>query len=119
MRKILNAPIGVDENGREIYACHYTGKTVAKDDAIHLGAVTPQVKGTYICHPDAIEVRKSEVATFNETEQNCNTCQKLERIPHAKQHPAYPTKGICGKDNTEIYFHPEDWMGKPCWEARA
>lgn len=121
-RKILSPALGVDDFGWLFYKCQFTGEMVIPPEFIFLGAVTPQVNGSYVCAPDANPARRESVKLFHESEANCNTCKKLERIPHAKQHPSATHRGICKKIHlypVEITFHPDDFMGMDCWEARA
>jgi hypothetical protein len=120
MRKILNPSVGIDDFGNTLYQCHFTKKLVSTENSIFLGAVVPQVKGSYVCSPDALEFRKISIKAFNEVDANCNTCKNLERLPHEKQHPAAPHKGNCKLHPyaTKVTFHPDDWMGMVCWQTR-
>lgn len=126
-KPVLGQPIGVDDFGNCLYECNFTKKIVHIGEGIYLGPVIPQVNGTYVCHPDAIEARKTSVKHFNEVEANCNTCKHLERVKHEKAKGGF-LYGKCGKGTTKhlypvnngvIMFHPEDWMGMDCWEARS
>ena len=110
-KPILNAP---DADG--LYTCQYTGLRVKIEDAIYLGPCTPQVSGTYVCHPAALpEFRKSK-RSFDAHEANCNTCQHLERTPHEKRRDGLML-GRCHL-NESLKFHPDDYMGMPCYTQR-
>ena len=116
-RKILNEPVGKDEYG-DVYFCRYSKKNVSFKDSIFIGAILPQVKGSFVCHPDGLKFYKEEKDIFNEFEANCNTCKNLTRTPFKKQHPANPMTAICSLKKESITFHPDDHMGMECWEKR-
>lgn len=110
-KPILNKP---DQDG--LYTCQYSGLKVKLSDAIFLGPCTPQVNGTYVCHPTATpEFRKSKRA-FDAHEANCNTCEHLERIPHEKCKSGL-LLGRCHLQS-ELKFHPDDYMGMLCYKQR-
>jgi len=110
-KPILNKP---DQDG--LYTCQYSGLKVKLSDAIFLGPCTPQVNGTYVCHPTATsEFRKSKRA-FDAHEANCNTCEHLERIPHEKCKSGL-LLGRCHLQS-ELKFHPDDYMGMFCYKQR-
>lgn len=88
-------------------------------NAIYLGPIVPQVNGTYLCRKDEVDGYKQSVAWFHEAETNCNMCKHLVRVPYTRQHPSLPHPGICGKTQESLWFHPEDNMGKACWEPRV
>ena len=48
-KKILNEPIGKDEHG-DVYFCRYSKQSVSFKDSILIGALVPQVKGSFVCH---------------------------------------------------------------------
>ena len=110
-RKVLNAEVSPS-----VYACHYTGKRVSVEDAIFLGPILPSVSGSYVCHPDAVNVRNESAKEFNRFEKNCNTCKKLERVPHDKRGGFM--KGACEVKGLHS-FHPDDPMFMECWEDRT
>ena len=110
-KTILNRP---DEEG--LYNCQYTGLKVRIDDAIFLGPCTPQVSGTYVCHPAALPAFRKSKRAFDEHEANCNTCQHLERVPHEKRKDGL-LLGRCHL-KASIWFHPDDYMGMHCYEQR-
>jgi hypothetical protein len=112
MRKILNSPICQDDFGNLVYICQYTGGVVSCDNFIFIGAVIPQVSGSYVCSPGAGEAFRLSKKTFDESEANCNTCKNLTRLPHTGR----IMRGLCNGE--EIAFHPEDYMGKKCWSVR-
>ena len=122
-----NWPEACEED--DLIQCHYTGAMIARREAIRLGPIIPQVNVTYICHPLAADARKASLQLFYETEQNCNTCRFLIRVPfdrrsarisglmpgkcnHPSSTPLYPKGG----DN--IMFAPDDCMLQPCYEQR-
>lgn len=109
-KPILNFPITGDH-----YKCQYTGKLVHKDEAIFLGPCIPQVSGTYGCAPDAKPHYVASMRQFNDSEQNCNTCKNLVRKKHSKRKDGQLV-GSCYL-HEHIMFHPEDWMGKECYES--
>ena len=116
-KKVLNKPITVDDQGNEVYICQYSKKLVSVDKAIFLGALIPSVSATFVCHPDGKEARKQSKKNFDEMDANCNTCKNLERIQHKKCTAGF-LQGICKIQDVKIKFHPDDWMGKECWESR-
>jgi hypothetical protein len=120
-RPIHSPEVCVDDFGNSVVRCHYTGKLVHVGDptAQYIGPVTPQAPGTYLCAADAREAFKKSRALFDESEANCNTCTHLQRIPHGKQHPSAPMRGVCGANGAALVFHPDDFMGMSCWEGRA
>ena len=110
-------------------SCHYTGGRFFRNEGISLGAVIPQAPYSRLCHPLANETRKRSVRIFHESEQNCNSCKFLERVPFDKQvfittglmpgkclnenrKPVYPQEG------NQILFAPDDWMGQECYQSR-
>jgi len=110
-KPILNKP---DADG--FYTCQYTGAKVRLEDAIYLGPCVPQVNGTYVCHPDARDAYRQSKRLFDESEAKCNTCRHLVRTKHAPRKDGR-LRGSCHV-NPSIAFHPEDWMGMPCYEQR-
>jgi hypothetical protein len=110
-RKVLNPEVS-----HGVYICHYTSKTVRVEDAIFLGAILPSVSGSYVCHKDAAQARKESARDFDQFEKNCNTCKKLERVPHDKFGGFM--KGKCEVKGIHS-FHPDDPMFMECWEERA
>ncbi len=120
-KKILSEPLGQDDFGFAFYKCQYTGKVVQQPNHIFLGAVLPQVSGSYVCDPGATPFRRAASQQLAELDQNCNTCRNLERLPHEKQHPAATLTGKCLNQPYKpvVRFHPEDWMGMSCWQARS
>lgn len=121
-------PICTDDFGNEVYIGHWTGKIVASTDARYFGAIIPQANCRYIdLRDEGLLARKESYRTFCDSEQNCNTCRHLKRVPHKKNAHSLMA-GIClsapvnhpyrvGKNN-EILFHPDDWMGMQCYESR-
>ena len=116
-KKVLNKPITTDDQGNEVYICQYSKKPVATDNALMLGPLMANVSGTYVCHKDGKEARKQSKKNFDENEANCNTCKNLIRVEHAKIKGGF-LKGVCQVTQEKLRFHPDDWMGKECWEAR-
>jgi hypothetical protein len=108
-----------------LHTCFYTKKRVAWVDAICLGAVMPNIVGTYICSPDAAPARQAALREFEEFERNCNTCKHLERIPTERSVPAVNgiTAWCSGMSDigykVKIQFHPDDHMQMKCWAARS
>ena len=60
---------------------------------------------------------QEEARAFNEWDANCNTCRHLTRVP-CEPRCGSPHDGICQLKQVPIRFHPDDWMGMSCWEAR-
>ncbi len=116
-KRILNESFCVDDFGNLVFMCQYTNKPVAVDAMIFIGPCVPQVTGTYVCHPDARDAYKESKRLFDESEANCNTCRHLVRAKHAPRKDGR-LKGSCHV-NPSIAFHPEDWMGMPCYEQRT
>lgn len=54
---------------------------------------------------------------FDKLEANCNTCKYLERVKHEKCYAGF-LKGKCKKTGECLVFHPQDPMGKECYEHR-
>lgn len=119
MRKILNQPIATDDYGSSVYKCQYSGRFVSAGSGIFIGACLPNVSGTYVCAPDSMPEFKQSKANFDEMDANCNTCANLERVSHPKIKGGF-LRGKCKKQKTMFnpQFHPDDYMGMPCWEAR-
>jgi len=116
--KTLNKPIGIDDQGNEVFVCQYSKKLVSTDKAIFLGALIPSVSVTFVCHPEyGPPARKQSKIWFDEMDANCNTCKNLERIQHKKCSAGF-LQGVCKVSGEKIRFHPHDWMGKKCWEQR-
>lgn len=126
-RPILNAPIRHDPD--PVYRCQYTEREVRFGDHVFLGAVVPQVRGAYVCRPDAKAAFRASRQAFNESEANCNTCRHLQRVPHEKSRAGF-LYGRCECADLSAHpyasrivngvmpFHPDDFMGMPCYEAR-
>lgn len=125
-KPILNAPVCVDDFGGMVFVCQYTKSMVSVDAAIFVGPCMPNVNGTYVCAPDAMDAFRESKATFDAMDANCNTCKSLQRTQHAKNKGGF-LYGKCEKGITQhqypmsagvIMFHPDDSMGMQCWEAR-
>lgn len=103
--------------------CHYSNKIFKAKDGIVLGAVIPQTKNSYLCHPEANSDRLYSVKLFNEFERNCNTCKHLKRISsgnilfHGDCDQSKINHPYIQEDNT-FKFHPDDYMGMECYEPR-
>lgn len=110
-KPILNKP-----NAEGLYECQYTGLKVSLKDAIFLGACTPQVNSTYVCHPTALLSFRKSKRIFDESEANCNTCKHLVRVKHEPRKDKQ-LQGSC-KNHTDLLFHPDDFMGMNCYEQR-
>ena len=126
-------PIGTDDAGRNLYACHYTGAKVAEDEAVWIGAIVPGVKARYAI-ADTAEARAAHKAsgrTFAESEANCNTCVHLRRETRTKQRDGF-LYGTCASPRAQpeaspyhkrqqgavMVFHPDDPMHMPCYVSR-
>jgi hypothetical protein len=116
-KKVLNKPIATDDQGNEVYLCQFSKKPVSINHAVMLGPLMANVSGTFVCHQDGKEARKQSKICFDENEANCNTCKNLMRVHHDKIKGGF-LEGVCQKNKERIRFHPDDWMGKECWEAR-
>lgn len=127
----LETPFPESDEEYDLCVCHYTQALIPRNESIVLGAVIPQVSASFACHPLAKPARTKSVMAFNECEQNCNTCRHLERVEHPKDKHGFMS-GVCGNDkgfpsqnpyyeenpSRQMKFHPDDWMGMPCYEAR-
>lgn len=108
--------------------CQYTGKEVAEGEGIWLGSIVPQSPTRYYCHPSAKEEYDKQKFEFDRFEANCNTCSRLERIPHDRNDFVISglMNGKCDKfTETHPYnrgdyfkFAPSDFMGMKCYEPR-
>lgn len=115
--KTLNKPIATDDQGNEVYLCQFSKKPVSTDESINLGPLMANVSGTYICHPEGIQARKESKKNFDEMDANCNTCKNLQRLHHDKRKDGQLV-GVCKVTADKLLFHPDDHMGKECWESR-
>lgn len=129
-RPILNDPIDADKD-ENLYRCHYSGEPVSLGASIFIGPCVPQVHGTYVCHPAAKPAFQESKRAFDESEANCNTCRHLHRVVHKRSagvlygrclSPAQDMGAHPYRDRI-VYgvmpFHPDDYMGMPCYEART
>ena len=129
----MQAAICVDDYGVAVYRCHYTFDLVWADVAAFVGATLPGVRARYVVSPGNIPLaaHKAQGIRFHESEANCNTCFHLGRVAHAKtpskfmhgkcraQHPHHESNPYFGRMDGEVMiFHPEDWMGMPCYQSR-
>lgn len=125
-------PICVDDFGDLVYRCHWTGLLVFGRDVIWTGAIIPGVKVRHAAAPGFESSRMAARESFDAAEKNCNTCSHLIRVKHAKckfgflygrcasqskQWSAHPYKDRFQGDI--MIFHPNDWMGMPCYEPRS
>ena len=128
-RRILSGPQCVDDYGTEVYACQYSDALVWADDFCFIGAVVPQVSGSYVCHRSLGQASyRASRRAFDATERNCNTCAHLSRVPHARRFgflegvclstPVNHPYGVEPATN-RITFHPDDWMGMQCYVQRG
>lgn len=124
--------ICVDDYGDAVYRCHYTEKIIWIDDVLWVGAHVPGVNASYPMANNeyAKELRKQTGIIFQENDANCNTCYYLKRVKHPKcSYGSGFLEGIC-ENPTQLYlhpyktegdrikFHPDDWMGMPCYVSR-
>lgn len=124
--------ICVDDYGDQVYRCHWTGKPVALRDAKWTGSIVPGVRRvSYPAAPGYESIKKQSDIWFHESEQNCNTCKHLERVKRDKIpsgflygkclnkvafFEAHPYKNSIDRD--VMMFHPDDYMGMPCYASR-
>jgi hypothetical protein len=115
------------------YRCYWTGEPVYASREISTGAILPQVKTKYLVGGLGWEEKKRKsYRLFADSEGNCNTCKHLRRIPHKKTKSDF-VQGDCASPNPSwdkhpyvnrfsayghMIFHPDDWMGMPCYESR-
>ena len=129
IHEIYPTPFPESEEEYDLCVCHYSGGLVTRKDSIPLGSVIPQAGVSYVCHPLGIESRKESVKSFNENEQNCNTCQHLKRVPFDKRSFSVSglMPGIClhqnptplyPGDGNNIMFAPDDCMLQECYSSR-
>lgn len=123
----------VDDFGVAVYRCHYTSELVWADAAAFVGATMPGVRARYVVSPGPIPLarHKAQGILFHESEANCNTCSDLERVKHAKARDGL-MRGKCRNPHSQqeanpyhnrfdgqvMVFHPDDWMGMPCYNSR-
>lgn len=126
MKKILNAPTSIivdkiNGGGSTVYTCQFTGLAVIYGEHILLGAVVPNTKGVYVCHPSAVVAWKASKRVFDSVDRNCNTCAHLVRVKFDKQPPAALHSGVCSNHPylPIIKFHPDDSMNMSCWKSRS
>ena len=111
--------------------CHYSGKWFLRRNGIWLGAIIPQVKVRYLCHPKyGKAARKESKRLFDASERNCNTCKYLVRTPF-KADGSGLQPGVCTSESFDsehhpywkgshsILFSPDDYMGMSCWTERT
>ena len=127
--EIYPTPFPESEEEYDLCVCHYSAGLIVRKDSIVLGPVIPQAPMPYVCHPLANDARKRSIVLFNETEQNCNTCKYLQRVPfdrrsfsvsglmpgiclHSNPEPLYPV------DGNKIMFAPDDCMLQECYSSR-
>ena len=91
---IIETNINVNES---ICLCHFTKNNFKVKDGIVLGAIVPQVNISYLCHPDANNIRIKQKKEFDLFEKNCNTCKFLQRLPTNKSENSL--KGFCKNNN--------------------
>jgi hypothetical protein len=127
--RVLETPYPESDDQYDLCVCEYTGALISRNESIILGAIIPQAAISYLCHPLAVGSRNESIHAFNEMEQNCNTCQYLQRVDFDRKDwkssglmpgkclnkhrkPLYPQGG----DN--ILFSPEDCMSQSCYKQR-
>lgn len=128
---VLPTPFPEADEEYDLCVCQYTGALIVRRESITLGPVVPQAPCSYVCHPLAGDARKRSKRLFDATEQNCNTCRHLERVPHSKnnagllygrcQNPARDVAGhpYADREQDGVFpFAPDDWMGMACYERR-
>jgi hypothetical protein len=131
--EITSNSLCIDDFGNSVYECRYTKNLVWANDCDFVGAVVPGVKAKYIIAPTDVarEAHRQSIREFQDAEQNCNTCGNLERVTHAKNKAGFlfgRCKSPNSKDSESPYnsfkkgdvmmFHPEDFMGMPCYSSR-
>ena len=110
--------------------CHYSGKWFLRRNGIWLGAISPQAKVRYLCHPKyGKAAHKESKRIFDASERNCNTCKYLMRVPFKSDGNGLQP-GVClsvsfdsehhpyWKGANTILFAPDDYMGMSCWTER-
>lgn len=107
--------ICVDDFGSEVHKCHYSERLIPAQLVTIVGAIVPGVKAKYAVSD--IALHRQSKKDFDEYEANCNTCKNLVRAKHPKCKHGF-LYGTCAKDGKEIMFHPDDWMGKRCYQPR-
>ena len=124
--------ICVDDYGEAVFRCFWTGAIFWASRAILTGPIIPQARVQHIAAPGYEAARRESARRFADTEQNCNTCRHLVRVPHAKDIAGF-LRGKCGSQNADMeahpykgrfdgevmIFHPSDFMGMPCYEGRV
>lgn len=120
----------------DLYQCQHTGIVALKKHMIFVPAILPQAPGTYSQHNSVagFAARKLDIADFNENDANCNTCKNFIRQATDKV-KGKPSSGFvfgqCSSakkqldkityktEGFEVTVPVADWLGIPCWEARA
>ncbi len=113
----------------DLCLCPQTGAVFERRDGIVLGSIIPNVLSNNLCHPNGYSRWKYSKQLFDESEQNCNTCAHLTRVPFVKRgfvisglmpgkcsnidrNPLYPRGG------EDILFAPDDCMLQSCYRNR-
>lgn len=114
----MSKSICIDDFGNEVHKCHWTGQLVSIADAVITGGFMPGVKSKFIAIKDHRAAMKQSHRDFNDMDANCNTCKNLSRVNAEKSKHGF-LYGTCNIKTKEIMtFHPDDYMGMPCYEQR-
>lgn len=116
--RVISNPVCVDDYGTEWYVVE--GVLIPVDCASVWKTYVPGVRG-FMLRPGMYtrENYAAEIAAFHELDANCNTCAYLRRVKFDRTTKTVSMPGICGRTHDAIAFHPDDFMGMHCWEARA
>lgn len=119
----------VDDFGELVIRCHLTGALVWASKAIAYSLMRYGGR-LYRAPTDAAQAAlRLSAGLLAELDANCNTCKWLARERHAKS-PTGELRGWCDNpasrldllhykpDEARIMFHPDDFMGMPCYESR-
>lgn len=127
----LELPVCVDDYGEEVWRCHWTSQLVWARDVVWTGSIMPGVHAKYPAGPGYKEIMRLSAIEFNRWDANCNTCAHLERVKHDKKPDGFLYGRCCNPEyqweknpyhkfgDGVIAFHPDDWMGMPCYQSRA
>ena len=121
----------IDDFGDLVVTCRYTQVLLWPDETAVIGATIPGVKTRYYMArtDEAKALHRENGIAFHESEANCNTCSMLERVKRPKGKDGF-LYGSCKSksprfdknpyktDDGFIKFHPDDWMGMPCYVSR-
>lgn len=114
-----NPVVCVDNYGQAHFQCEFTKKILPGSSLKQVGRILRQAPGYNLMEDsdEARSQRKVEVSAFDDMDQNCNACSNLVRS-QVKVKSFELREGTCRLTNEVIKYHPDDFMGKPCFTNR-